>query len=73
MRTEKEIKQNTYNILMKSFVELYDGCAEYVSGADSNIENNINLFYDLLSANGIFSLRNKYFAIYSSLLDLLLK
>jgi hypothetical protein len=58
MRTEKEIKQNTYNILMKSFVELYDGCAEYVSGADSNIENNRNLFYDLLAANGIFCLRN---------------
>jgi hypothetical protein len=57
-RTEQEIKRDIYNILMKNFIEMYDECTEYVTCVDADIEWNRKCFYDMLSANGIFCLRN---------------
>ena len=60
--TEQEIKQNMYNILMDTFVEMYDKCDKHwIIAASDTTEGNRELFYDVLQSEGIFCCgRNNY-------------
>ena len=57
-RTEQERKQDVYNKIMDIFIQEYDDAIEIVSTVSIEMEDNREIFYDLLQAQGVFCLRN---------------